>query len=164
MTVRRVKKVAELRRRMIAFLSERDIDFDRTGKDKMLREAIASQLGIQLPENRWHARDILLSLLQPPKPAQPDPSRRKVRAEFYDSEAWRQVRYRVLQLHGAFCQCCGSRGSNRNPVQVDHIKPRSKHPSLELDINNLQVLCRDCNLGKSAWDETDWRTSPEVTQ
>ncbi len=43
------------------------------------------------------------------------------------------------------------------PLHVDHIKPRSKYPDLALDINNLQILCESCNLGKGAWDETDFR-------
>lgn len=42
-------------------------------------------------------------------------------------------------------------------MHVDHIKPRSKYPALELVLSNLQVLCEDCNLGKLAHDETDWR-------
>ena len=42
-------------------------------------------------------------------------------------------------------------------LHVDHIKPRSKHPELELDINNLQILCKDCNLGKSNTDSIDYR-------
>jgi hypothetical protein len=42
-------------------------------------------------------------------------------------------------------------------IHVDHIKPRSSYPELELDIKNLQVLCRDCNLGKSNTCETDLR-------
>ena len=51
----------------------------------------------------------------------------------------------------------------RNPkehsisIQVDHIKPRIKYPNLELDEANLQILCADCNQGKSYTDETDWR-------
>jgi hypothetical protein len=42
-------------------------------------------------------------------------------------------------------------------LHVDHIKSRSKHPDLALEITNLQVLCADCNIGKSNTDETDWR-------
>ena len=49
--------------------------------------------------------------------------------------------------------CCGS---ERNIV-VDHIKPRSKFPGMSLDLENLQVLCNDCNMGKSNDDFTDWR-------
>lgn len=47
-------------------------------------------------------------------------------------------------------------------MHVDHIKPRSKYPHLAYDVNNLQVLCQDCNFGKSNHDETDWRR--EVVQ
>lgn len=80
------------------------------------------------------------------------------RSTFYDSDEWRELRYRALQRHGAACQCCGNRATPGKPLHVDHIKPRSKYPELELELSNLQVLCRDCNLGKGAWDETDWRT------
>lgn len=76
---------------------------------------------------------------------------------FYDSGEWQRLRYRTIMKYGAHCQCCGARGNCDNPIQVDHIKPRSKYPDLQLDPNNLQVLCKDCNRGKGAWDETDWR-------
>ena len=42
-------------------------------------------------------------------------------------------------------------------MHVDHIKPRSKYPRLELDFDNLQVLCEDCNLGKSNRYKVDLR-------
>ena len=74
--------------------------------------------------------------------------------KFYSSSEWRSLRYKALRLRGFQCQACG----NRPPLailHVDHIKPRSKHPELELDINNLQVLCKDCNLGKSNIYEDD---------
>jgi 5-methylcytosine-specific restriction endonuclease McrA len=74
--------------------------------------------------------------------------------EFYLTREWRQIRYQALKLHGGKCQCCGSIETR---LHVDHIKPRSKHPELELRLDNLQVLCADCNLGKGASDSTDWR-------
>jgi 5-methylcytosine-specific restriction endonuclease McrA len=74
--------------------------------------------------------------------------------DFYKSDAWRTVRYKALKKANGKCQCCGEGGKR---LHVDHIKPRSKFPHLELDENNLQVLCEDCNLGKGAWDQTDWR-------
>lgn len=82
---------------------------------------------------------------------------REREATFYDSRPWLELRYRVLAARGGCCQCCGNRGLWNDPLQVDHIKPRSKFPELELDFENLQVLCRDCNVGKGAWDQTDWR-------
>jgi hypothetical protein len=76
---------------------------------------------------------------------------------FYDSREWRDLRYRVLQKSRGCCQLCGNRGSQDKPLHVDHIKPRSLNPELQLAESNLQVLCHDCNLGKSNKDDTDWR-------
>ena len=76
---------------------------------------------------------------------------------FYLSPAWRAVRYQALKLHGGACQCCGKRATPGHPLHVDHIKPRSKYPELALRLDNLQVLCDDCNMGKSNKDQTDWR-------
>jgi 5-methylcytosine-specific restriction endonuclease McrA len=78
---------------------------------------------------------------------------------FYESPAWRAVRYQALKRSGGCCQCCGERASKGRPLHVDHIKPRSRYPALELDPDNLQVLCVDCNLGKSNKDATDWRVA-----
>lgn len=74
--------------------------------------------------------------------------------EFFTSDRWRKLRYMVLRQYGRNCMCCGALGS---PPHVDHIKPRSKYPELQWDFDNLQVLCEACNMGKRAWDETDWR-------
>lgn len=84
-------------------------------------------------------------------------SRKGKATGFYVSDAWRALRYRALRQAGGCCQCCGCRGSRISPLHVDHIKPRSRFPELELELSNLQVLCEDCNLGKGAWDQTDWR-------
>lgn len=77
--------------------------------------------------------------------------------DFYASREWREVRYQALLASQGCCECCGGRPRPGNPLHVDHIKPRSTHPALELKVSNLQVLCEECNLGKSNWDETDWR-------
>lgn len=85
---------------------------------------------------------------------------------FYESPKWLDLRYRVLQKAGGSCRLCGCRATADNPIQVDHIKPRSTHPHLALAEDNLQVLCRLCNLGKSNRDDTDWRfkASAELTE
>lgn len=79
-------------------------------------------------------------------------SRESVRA-FYESWAWKKLRYQVLRKYGPKCMCCGS----TNRVTVDHIIPVRECPEKRLDFNNLQVLCQDCNQGKSYRDQTDWR-------
>jgi len=77
---------------------------------------------------------------------------------FYQSEEWRYLRVRVLEKYACKCMMCGqSPKEHKIVIHVDHIKPRSKFPELSLDIENLQLLCADCNLGKSNKFDTDWR-------
>jgi len=76
---------------------------------------------------------------------------------FYASPAWLELRYRALRLSNGRCECCGARATSANPLHVDHIRPRSRYPERELDLTNLQVLCRQCNLGKRDSDTIDWR-------
>jgi 5-methylcytosine-specific restriction endonuclease McrA len=74
---------------------------------------------------------------------------------------WRKVRMEALKKYGAKCQCCGATPAHGAVMNVDHIKPRKLFPHLALDMNNLQVLCHDCNHGKGNWDMTDWRERNE---
>lgn len=74
--------------------------------------------------------------------------------EFYSSRQWRELRYEILRAHNGQCMLCGT---YQGSMHVDHIKPRSKYPHLALDPNNLQVLCAECNLGKSNVYEDDFR-------
>lgn len=76
---------------------------------------------------------------------------------FYKSREWKQIRYLALRNNGAACQCCGARAADGVTLHVDHIVPRYKAPHMSLALDNLQVLCDDCNMGKGAWDSTDWR-------
>ncbi len=81
----------------------------------------------------------------------------RTKKDFYSSRAWKILRYQAFEKYGNRCQCCGARPSDDVTLHVDHIKPRSKHPELALDLNNLQILCEWCNIGKiNQWD-TDWR-------
>ncbi len=80
---------------------------------------------------------------------------------FYDSKEWREVRFKVLRKYGYQCLACG-RKPPEVVIHVDHIKPRSKYPNLELDINNLQPLCADCNIGKNNYSEEDLRPKEAV--
>jgi 5-methylcytosine-specific restriction endonuclease McrA len=84
--------------------------------------------------------------------------RRRAGVGFYDSDQWRALRFAALKASNGQCVLCGrSSREHRVVLHVDHIKPRSRWPELELEASNLQVLCADCNLGKSNRDDTDWR-------
>lgn len=75
---------------------------------------------------------------------------------FYKSREWRSLRYQVLRERGRRCECCGQTPTDGREVHVDHIIPRSKDSSLELSKDNLQILCADCNMGKSNTDQIRW--------
>lgn len=64
------------------------------------------------------------------------------------------MRYEVLRRGGGRCALCGATKNDR-PLQVDHIIPRSRGGRNTLD--NLQVLCDECNRAKSNRDDTDFR-------
>lgn len=93
----------------------------------------------------WHER-AMTSNTQPATTAE----------DFYASQAWRRARYEALRRCRGVCELCGS-PPIAHSLQVDHIRPRSKYPELALEPTNLQVLCRDCNFGKSNRDSIDWR-------
>lgn len=84
-------------------------------------------------------------------------------ANFYKSVAWLKLRYEILREQDHVCALCGAAKSESTRLHVDHIRPRSKYPELELEKTNLQLLCEDCNLGKSDRYNDDWRdlNSPE---
>jgi 5-methylcytosine-specific restriction endonuclease McrA len=74
--------------------------------------------------------------------------------DFYLSKPWRALRRRVFRKYGVRCMKCGVENTE---MHIDHIIPRSQAPGLSLDFENLQVLCRDCNMDKSNKHSTDYR-------
>lgn len=75
---------------------------------------------------------------------------------FYAGRKWRTCRYATLLQQGNWCRCCGARPPNAE-LHIDHIVPRSIDPSKAWDLSNLQVLCKECNIGKGNGDTRDWR-------
>lgn len=71
---------------------------------------------------------------------------------FCQSEDWLNLRERVFQRYGKVCAKCGS----TEHLHIDHIKPKSLHPGLRLDISNMQVLCAKCNLSKGNRHTVDY--------
>lgn len=79
-------------------------------------------------------------------------------SEFLNSKAWKRLRFQALKKHGMRCQACGSSPANGVVLNVDHILPRRLFPESALQLENLQVLCGECNEGKGNWDMTDVRS------
>jgi rubredoxin len=162
MTTRNHRLGSFLRRRMKIYLNSLGIQIKENGvpgfKNRDLKRMCAEKLGIVLVLGRDNSDlQVYEALADAGVSTMPRPSKMRKSQAFLESAEWMEIRYRALKLHGGRCQCCGTAGEPSNPLQVDHIKPRSKFPELALVLDNLQVLCRLCNLGKRAWDETDWR-------
>jgi len=81
---------------------------------------------------------------------------------FLQSKEWKRLRYKALKLHGNKCQSCGAMPSTGAVLNVDHILPRRLFPNHALQLENLQVLCADCNEGKGNWDMTSFKEKEKV--
>ena len=66
---------------------------------------------------------------------------------FYRSDAWRQVRGRVLREAG---HRCAVPGCDSRATHVDHVRSRRTEPARALDPSNLQPLCHRHHSVKTA--------------
>jgi 5-methylcytosine-specific restriction endonuclease McrA len=65
-----------------------------------------------------------------------------------NSRRYRAHKERVFMRDGRVCRYCGS---DEEPLHIDHIISRKRGGTHDLD--NLQVLCKSCNLRKSSKEE-----------
>lgn len=87
-----------------------------------------------------------------------DPSYSNTKAKaFYHSDEWQQLRYKALQEAKGKCCLCGRSVKDGIILHVDHIVPLSVSWGLRNRLENLQVLCNECNLGKLNKDITSWK-------
>jgi ATP adenylyltransferase len=68
-------------------------------------------------------------------------------------------RYEIMKQAKFRCELCGI-SAEEKALEVDHIVPRSKGGSDEMD--NLQSLCYSCNAEKSNRDDTDFRDIKQI--
>ncbi|MGB6200993.1 MAG: HNH endonuclease signature motif containing protein [Candidatus Acidiferrales bacterium] len=80
---------------------------------------------------------------QTPTPA--DANARKAGKRTPRNLNWR-LRALVLMRDGARCRLCGAVPDDDVRLHVDHVKPWSKGGETVLE--NLQILCNVCNIGK----------------
>ena len=65
--------------------------------------------------------------------------------EYLKSDEWKRKRNRRIEIDGNRCQCCGCRGTMRNPLDVHHLTYHSiYHEDVDKD---LVTLCRSCHQG-----------------
>ena len=64
---------------------------------------------------------------------------------FYKSKKYQEWRSLVMSRDLYKCVNCGSTGHVTNPLQVDHIKPKSLYPDLMYTVSNGRTLCRRCH-------------------
>ena len=64
-----------------------------------------------------------------------------------NSKQIRKLRHRLVKRDGNLCLCCGKFGHSVK-LTIDHIWPLSKGGTW--NINNLQLLCAQCNTEKGA--------------
>lgn len=71
------------------------------------------------------------------------PKRKKRRRKRISNKLWFDLRKIILEKNDYLCEECGS------PAEaIHHIKPISKYPELQHDINNLEALCNKCHRNK----------------
>jgi len=74
--------------------------------------------------------------------------------DFYNCSWYRNLRSQIFSIYLKRCMKC----SSKKKLVVDHIKPRSKFPELELCPGNMQILCDSCNVEKSNKYIKDFRS------
>lgn len=135
------------------------LKIDHTGGGSLKLSALAA-----IAQHEGSLPVVAIVVKSKPKPTVPLHSSK---ASFYESWEWATLRMKVLKANGGRCECCGvtakdtTVGGNQVRLHVDHIEPISKHWHMRLERDNLQVLCAECNRGKGAWDETDWRRASQ---
>lgn len=157
------KKISKVQERKIIKSEIERLISDSGGYSKSVLEG----LGVSWPPKKGWKNALINEAMKPRHCAKAHtkktPERQKLSGDFYSSWEWKKVRYEAIKLYEQRCMCCGWQVGDtaHGRLVVDHIKPRSKFPELELDVNNLQILCNDCNMGKSNDYEDDWRSMDE---
>ena len=77
---------------------------------------------------------------------------REFAGNFYKTAAWVSVRNAYIQKAGGLCERCLEMGMIR-PGEIVHHKIKLteeniKDPAVALNMDNLQLLCRDCHTEK----------------
>lgn len=124
--------------------------------------SLADEFSPAWQPNQYGAKVDKTNIVNMPKPksfAKPSDKYKQLRVFLKTTDGmrlWLQTRYEVLKRQPN-CVLCGRGRAQGVTLHVDHIKPKSLYPDLAFDLDNLQTLCEECNMGKGNMDETDFR-------
>lgn len=77
---------------------------------------------------------------------------------FFKSRKWKVLRKEAIRLMGRTCMRCNKQKLLGAHLHVDHVIPRSVDLSRQLDITNLQILCKECNVDFKGTQSFDYRS------
>lgn len=85
------------------------------------------------------------------KPRKPIESKKRIQQRGKEYERWKEFRENVAipyldKTFGHTCRCCGVGGQ----LDIDHIHNKGSRPELKYQLSNLQYLCRECHINKTA--------------
>ena len=67
--------------------------------------------------------------------------------EYLKSDKWKMIAAQRLKIDNMTCQCCGSKGTQLNPLQVHHLSYRHIGNEENFIFEDLVTLCRPCHMG-----------------
>ena len=107
-----------------------------------------------------------IAVAEQKRAARREQSAAKRAKSFYSSPQWRRLRYIFLrsQPRPLACCICGMGVADGAKLCVDHIKSVKRHPELRLRLDNLELTCTMCNLGKGSDYADDWRADKVEAQ
>jgi 5-methylcytosine-specific restriction endonuclease McrA len=93
--------------------------------------------------------------------------------QYLQSDKWKAIASKRLQIDNFQCNCCGSRGTPQNPLEVHHLSYNHVYHEESRIYEDLVTLCHICHKGihnvmnrqtnaqgRRGW--TDNRTIPQI--
>ena len=65
--------------------------------------------------------------------------------EYLNSEKWRSIKRKRIEIDGGRCVCCGSRGTTGNPLEVHHLSYKNIYHAETRIYEDLVTLCSICH-------------------
>lgn len=74
-------------------------------------------------------------------------------------ERWSLLKKHLYKIYPYKCMKCKKTNCE---IHADHVLPKSKHSNCKYKLDNLQVLCKNCNYEKSNKNKIDYRTKTQL--